>query len=91
MKLQNIDVPLNKIRAPRPRRTPRPCSAETRALNECIGNLPKGGDESACESLKQALSDCYKEAAKLRKTQGHKPTTNYHLARLARKVFDARK
>lgn len=77
-----------KVKAPRPRRQQQPCRTEMAAFLMCT--KMNDFDDANCGREILALEMCNKALMAVKKKTLHKPTTNYHLQRLARAALRAR-
>ena len=62
------------------------CMQETTAMLNCIALSSADGVNTRCTKEIAALNTCM-TAAKLGRKSKHKPTTNYHVLRLSKKML----
>jgi len=93
MKSPLKDIDIAQVRAPRVRGAPPPCNREVMAMLNCFADHEFDMSAGVCHAEVEALRRCKEqlEAAKALKPNTHKPTTNFHLQRLARLALQRRK
>mmetsp|Transcript_4956 Transcript_4956/g.8176 ORF Transcript_4956/g.8176 Transcript_4956/m.8176 type:complete len:87 (-) Transcript_4956:450-710(-) len=86
-----MTVDIKKVKAPRERRFGSPCYHEVQGFLNCLKS--SDFDDTKCRSEYNALMRCSDAlAVKAAENKGrHKPSTNYHLQRLARAVLQKSK
>mmetsp|Transcript_23513 Transcript_23513/g.41564 ORF Transcript_23513/g.41564 Transcript_23513/m.41564 type:complete len:83 (-) Transcript_23513:238-486(-) len=78
-------VEISKVRAPKDWRNTRTCAREMNALLTCWRRT--NYEDGNCTAEVRALDVCF-ERTPMKSKKAHKPTTNFHLQRLAKSVIN---